>query len=215
MGLLERSGPAFLWLLGMVLVSGAAQAEGSAASWQSLKGWGQDRWSAVTATMPRSPVTLPAQGSIEVAFSPPGGATVAIVQAIGEAKQRLWIQAYSFTSAPIARAVLNAAKRGVEVKVVLDQSQRTQKYSVADFFANQGVPVFIDDQHAIAHNKVMIIDSGTLITGSFNFSKAAEQANAENLLIFRGSPALQRLYAANFRFHLSHAAPYAVRHGRD
>ena len=212
---LKRS--SMVLVCGLLLASFAAgaQADGSGSGWQSLKNWGQNQWSAATAALPHTPVTVPAQGTIEVAFSPPGGATSAIVQAIGEAKQRVWVQAYSFTSAPIAKAVLSAAKRGVEVKVVLDKSQRTQKYSVADFFANQGVPVYIDDQHAIAHNKVMVIDSGTLITGSFNFSKAAEQANAENLLIFRGSPALQQLYAGNFRFHLSHSTPYTARHGLD
>ena len=200
---------------GLLLTSFAAGAQAGGSGWQTLKNWGHDQWVSATAARPATPVTVPAQGTIEVAFSPPGGATAAIVQAVGEAKQRVWVQAYSFTSAPIARAVLHAAKRGVDVKVVLDRSQRTQKYSVADFFANQGVPVYIDDQHAIAHNKVMVIDSGTLITGSFNFSKAAEQVNAENLLIFRGNPALQQLYADPFRFHLSHSAPYTARHGLD
>jgi len=200
---------------GLLLTSFAAGAQAGGSGWQTLKNWGHDQWVSATAARPATPVTVPAQGTIEVAFSPPGGATAAIVQAVGEAKQRVWVQAYSFTSAPIARAVLHAAKRGVDVKVVLDRSQRSQKYSVADFFANQGVPVYIDDQHAIAHNKVMVIDSGTLITGSFNFSKAAEQVNAENLLIFRGNPALQRLYADNFRFHLSHSTPYTARHGLD
>ena len=213
MGGLKRLGRALL--CGLLLASFAGGAYGAGSGWQSLKNWGHDQWASATAARPPTPVTVPAQGTIEVAFSPPGGATAAIVQAVGEARQRVWVQAYSFTSAPIARAVLSAAKRGVEVKVVLDRSQRTQKYSVADFFANQGVPVYIDDQHAIAHNKVMVIDSGTLITGSFNFSRAAEQANAENLLIFRGNPALQQLYADNFRFHLSHSTPYTARHGLD
>ncbi|MCY0872359.1 MAG: phospholipase D family protein [Acidithiobacillus caldus] len=172
-------------------------------------------WSEATARMPQSPVTIPAEGTIEVAFSPPPGTTNAIVKAMGEAQHRLWIQAYSFTSAPIAKAVIDAKKRGVAVQVLLDKSQRTQKYSSADFLANQGVETRIDDQHAIAHNKVMVIDDATVITGSFNFSKAAEQSNAENLLILRGNPALNRLYAENFRFHWSHSEPYAARHGLD
>ncbi len=198
-----------LVILGM---SGSAQAGDW---WTAARTAVAERWSAATATAAASPTTLPAMGSIQVAFSPSGGATAAIVAALGEARQRLWVQAYSFTSAPIAKAVLAAAKRGVQVTVLLDKSQRSQQYSEADFFANQGVPVYIDDQHAIAHNKVMIIDGGTVITGSFNFSKAAEQSNAENLLILRGNPPLAALYAQNFRFHLSHATPYMPRHGRD
>jgi phosphatidylserine/phosphatidylglycerophosphate/cardiolipin synthase-like enzyme len=53
---------------------------------------------------------------------------------------------------------LNAHKRGVKIEVILDKSQRTQNYSSATFLYNQGIPVKIDAQHAIAHNKVMIID---------------------------------------------------------
>ncbi len=67
---------------------------------------------------------------------------------------------------------MDAHKRGVEVQVVLDKSQRTEKYSSADFLVNMGIPVRIDARHAIAHNKVMVIDGQTVITGSFNFTKA-------------------------------------------
>jgi phosphatidylserine/phosphatidylglycerophosphate/cardiolipin synthase-like enzyme len=90
------------------------------------------------------------------------------------------VQAYSFTSAPIAKALLNAHKRGVKVEVILDRSQKTQKYSSATFLYNVGIPVKIDAQHTIAHNKVMIIDGETVITGSFNFTKPADENNAEN-----------------------------------
>jgi len=85
------------------------------------------------------------------------------------------VQAYSFTFAPIAKALLNAHKRGIKVEVILDKSQRTQKYSSADFMANSGIPTKIDAVHAIAHNKVMVIDGETVITGSFNFTRAAEE----------------------------------------
>ena len=70
---------------------------------------------------------------------------------------------------------MNAHKRGVKIEVILDKSQGTQKYSSATFLYNQGIPVKIDAQHAIAHNKVMITDGETVITGSFNFTKAAEE----------------------------------------
>ena len=108
----------------------------------------------------------------EVYFSPRGGCTEAIIKELDKAKSSILVQAYSFTSAPIAKALLNAHKRGVKVEVILDKSQRTQQYSSATFLHNQGIPVKIDAQHAIAHNKVMIIDGETVITGSFNFTKA-------------------------------------------
>lgn len=83
------------------------------------------------------------------------------------------------------------------IAAILDKSQRTEKYSGATFLKNEGIPVMIDAAHAIAHNKVMVIDSGVVITGSFNFSKAAEERNAENLLVIR-SPELAKIYSANW-----------------
>jgi len=106
------------------------------------------------------------------------------------------VQAYSFTSAPIAKALLNAHKRGVKVEVILDKSQRKEKYSSADFLAHSGINTLIDSAHTIAHNKIMIIDGETVITGSFNFTKAAEEKNAENLLVIRDK-ALAEKYIKN------------------
>ncbi|MGA2496211.1 MAG: phospholipase D family protein [Tepidisphaeraceae bacterium] len=152
--------------------------------------------------------STPAGGTVTAHFSPKGGCTDAIVATIGEARQTLDIQAYSFTSVPIAQAVVAAKNRGVKVRAVLDKSQRTERYSSATFLKNHDVPTYIDDQHAIAHNKIMIIDGQTLLTGSFNFSKAAEENNAENLLVIRGNPELIKQYAANFEKHLAHSESY-------
>jgi len=95
------------------------------------------------------------------------------------------MQPYSFTSAPIAKALVDAKKRGVRVEAILDKSNRTDKYSAADFLANSGIPTLIDAQHAIAHNKVIIIDGEIVIGGSFNYTKAAQDKNAENVEITR------------------------------
>ncbi len=147
---------------------------------------------------------------VQVYFSPFGGCTQAIVKEIGNAKNQILVQAFSFTSRPIAKALLEAHKRGVKVEAIVDKSQRTKSYSSATFLANSRVPTFIDDAHDIAHNKVMIIDGQTVITGSFNFTKAAEEKNAENLLIIK-SPELAKLYIANWNHHREHSEPYAPR----
>ena len=149
--------------------------------------------------------------SIEAFFSPRGGATDAVVHELGNAKKEILVQAYSFTSAAIAKALVDAHKRGVKVTVVLDRSQRSKKYSSADFVNNAGIPTYIDAKHAIAHNKIMIIDGATLITGSFNFTKAAEEKNAENLLVIKGDPGLVKKYIANFEEHLGHSEKYEGR----
>ena len=155
-----------------------------------------------------SAAALAQTGSIQVYFSPNGGCTDAILQQINHAKTEILIQAYSFTSKPIARALIAAQKRGVRITAVLDKSNWTQKYSAATFLKNVGIPVYIDDKHAIAHNKIMIIDNRVVITGSFNFTMAAETKNAENLLIIEDRPDLTRAYRENFQKHLRHSVAY-------
>jgi phosphatidylserine/phosphatidylglycerophosphate/cardiolipin synthase-like enzyme len=143
----------------------------------------------------------------QVCFSPKGGCTEAIINEINQAKTEIFVQAYSFTSAPIAKALTTAHKRGVKVQAVLDKSQRSAKYTSATFLANSGIPTFIDDKHAIAHNKIMIIDRIKVITGSFNFTKAAEEKNAENILIIT-SRELAKLYLDNWQNHRNHSETY-------
>lgn len=144
---------------------------------------------------------------IQVYFSPKGGCTDAVVENLNKATNTVLVQAYSFTSAPIAKALVDAQKRGVKVRVILDKSQRTEKYSEADFLLHEGVPTWIDAKHAIAHNKIMVIDGKTILTGSFNFTKAAEIDNAENLLVIQ-DPKLAYTYTTNWQAHLSHSEQY-------
>jgi phosphatidylserine/phosphatidylglycerophosphate/cardiolipin synthase-like enzyme len=146
----------------------------------------------------------------EAYFSPNGGCTEAIVREISSSRKSILVQSYSFTSAPIAKALVAAHKRGVNVEVILDQNQRTESHSSADFLHNMGVPTRIDDNHAIAHDKVMILDGQVVITGSFNFTKSAEENNAENLLVIR-DPQLAAKYAENWNKHAAHAEEYGGR----
>jgi phosphatidylserine/phosphatidylglycerophosphate/cardiolipin synthase-like enzyme len=148
--------------------------------------------------------------AVTVCFTPGGQCTEAIVKTLDAAQRTNLVQAYSFTSAPIAKALLDAHTRGVQVQVILDKSQRSEKYSSADFLANQGVPTMIDANHAISHNKVMIIDGETVLTGSFNFTKAAQEKNAENLLLLR-DPTLAAQYTQNWEAHRQHSQPYVGR----
>ena len=107
--------------------------------------------SPTSAPAPRSPsssaTTTPS--AVSVCFTPGGNCTDTIVSALSDAKRTILVQAYSFTSAPIAKALLEAHKRGAQVQVLLDKSQRNEKYSSADFLANQGVPTMIDANHAL------------------------------------------------------------------
>ncbi len=155
------------------------------------------------------------QGDIRVYFSPMGGCTDAIVNELNQAQRQILIQAYSFTSEPIAAACIAAHHRGVSVYAVLDRSQETEQYSAADLLINSGITTLIDAQHAIAHNKVILIDGLTLITGSFNFTSNAERSNAENLLIIRNRPDLYSAYEGNLRHHFEHSKQYVARSARS
>jgi phosphatidylserine/phosphatidylglycerophosphate/cardiolipin synthase-like enzyme len=156
---------------------------------------------------------LPATGTVQVAFTPGDDAGKLIADAINDAHRQVLVQAFSFTHRKIAEALIAAKHRGVDVKVVADKEQTHRiPTSVIAKLAAGGVPVFIDADHAGAHNKVMVIDAGssaaTLVTGSFNFTHAAQYKNAENVLLIRGNPALTDLYLKNWRHHYEHSQPY-------
>jgi phosphatidylserine/phosphatidylglycerophosphate/cardiolipin synthase-like enzyme len=103
---------------------------------------------------------------IEVAFSPHGGAEALVLKTIESAKVSIRVAAYGFTSKPISLALLNAHKRGIDVRVVVDKSNATARYTAATFLANLGVPERVDRQYAIMHNKFIVVDGETVETGS-------------------------------------------------
>ncbi|MFZ0219383.1 MAG: phospholipase D family protein [Candidatus Aquirickettsiella sp.] len=135
--------------------------------------------------------------NIQVCFTPGENCTAEITDVIDAANNSIFVQAYSFTSAPIASHLIAAKKRGVNVNVILDKSQKTQKYSAFRFLIDQHIPCWIDYRPAIAHNKIMIIDGKEVITGSFNFTQAAQSRNTENLLIIHDR-ALATIYLKNW-----------------
>lgn len=142
-----------------------------------------------------------------VCFSPRGGCTDLVVNTLAQARSTVLVQAYSFTSQPIAQALVDTHRRGVQVEVIVDKSQPTARGNQLDFVAQAGIPVRIDAAHAIAHNKIMVIDAETVITGSFNFTEAAEKSNAENLLVIENR-ALAEKYEWNWKKHEGHSEPY-------
>ncbi len=148
--------------------------------------------------------------SIEVFFSPKGGCTDAIIKEVGAAKTSVLVQAYWFTSASIAKALVEAHKRGVKVEVILDRSRTEIENEQADFLVQNDVPTFIDDKHTTAHSKVVILDGQVVITGSFNFTDQAEEENAENLLVIRDK-AIADKFTANWKAHVLHSGRYGKR----
>src|SRR5947199_1675720 len=150
-----------------------------------------------------------AGATYQTCFTPGQDCEGLIVAEIQAARSAILLQAYSFTSKPIAAALMDAKRLGVDVRAVLDKSQRTERYSGATFLAGAGIPVVIDDKPAIAHNKVMVIDAATTITGSFNFTRAAQERNAANVFVIRGDREIARTYAENWESRARVSVPYS------
>ncbi len=145
---------------------------------------------------------------LRTCFTPGEDCTSLIVQQINNAKSSVLVQAYSFTSEPIIAALSQAKKRGVDVRAILDKSNEQERYSAATFLTNHGIAVLIDDKPAIAHNKVMVLDGVDVITGSFNFTKAAQERNAENVLVIKQEPQLAKAYTENWKRRAAASRPY-------
>ncbi|KPJ67452.1 MAG: hypothetical protein AMJ43_04135 [Coxiella sp. DG_40] len=136
----------------------------------------------------------------QICFTPDTNCTAKIVGAIKKAKRSILVQAYSFTSRPIIKALALAKYRGIDVRILLDKSliiNGSQYYSPIPYFQKQNIWIRIDYLPVVAHNKVMIIDDNTVITGSFNFTRAAQRDNTENVLIIHDSK-LARKYTDNW-----------------
>ena len=169
-------------------------------------------FSLVLSQIPKLANALPSateETAWDVCFSPKGGCADLIIKDLGEAKRIVRVQAYSFTSKPIAQALIDAHKRGVTVEVILDESQRTENDTQAAFLIQAGIPVLIDAAHSIAHNKVMVVDGEIVITRSFNFTRAAEEDNAENLLVVHDK-ILAAKYETNWQNHKMHSETFSA-----
>jgi phosphatidylserine/phosphatidylglycerophosphate/cardiolipin synthase-like enzyme len=154
-----------------------------------------------------------AQGTLQAAFSPWDDVESLVVATIDGARKQVLVQAYLLTSKKIAATLIAAKRRGIDVRVLADarQSDGTESSKLAAIAA-AGVPVWLETKYQNAHNKVIVIDTGTsqatTITGSFNFTWSAQNKNAENILVVRNNPALASRYALNWERHRQEAEPY-------
>jgi phosphatidylserine/phosphatidylglycerophosphate/cardiolipin synthase-like enzyme len=145
-----------------------------------------------------------AEDGVAVFFSPQTDCRKLIINQIREAQKTIHLQAYSFSSERIARALVDAKKMGVKVTVIIDGTKADGK-SETGFLAKKGIDTHVDAEHEKAHNKVILIDGKTIITGSFNFSDGDEDSTADNMLIIRDKPKLMEAYEENFQGHLRHS----------
>jgi phosphatidylserine/phosphatidylglycerophosphate/cardiolipin synthase-like enzyme len=157
---------------------------------------------------------VPARGAeIQACFAPPLAGTcdplVTVLRTIESARTTIRIQMYSLTLQDIVNALTKAKRRGVDVRVIVDRSQlhqdRSDTFRVVSL-TSAGVPVLVDTVPGLMHNKIMVIDGETVLTGSFNYTWGAEHWNAENLLVLH-DPALAAEYIRNWNQRAAQSQP--------
>lgn len=147
----------------------------------------------------RPTATAPANQSVEAAFSPSEGGEVLVLKVIRSSQRSIRLAAYSFTSPPVVQALMDAKRRGVDVRVLVDNKGNKGKANIAalNLLANAGVPTRLISTYTIHHDKYIVSDERHVQNGSFNYSKAAAKSNSENVLVVWNNPQL----AASFAEH--------------
>lgn len=145
---------------------------------------------------------------VQACFSPQGKCSSHIRREIDQAKKELLVAVYAFTNDELAGALVAAKKRGVNVQVVIDRDfdGRTESSKGKYFDANK-IPLRRlsgtksknqERDSGLMHQKFAVIDRKTVFTGSYNWTHSAENANDENLLLFREAGPLAEDYRQVF-----------------
>jgi len=128
--------------------------------------------------------SFPAIAKTQVYFSLYNDPEAIIIEHLAKAEESIYIAMYYFTDSQLAREVVKAKNRGVELKIYLDSSQINARYSKARFFINEGIEnIRISSNSNLMHNKFAIIDNNIVLTGSYNWTASASERNDENLLV--------------------------------
>jgi phosphatidylserine/phosphatidylglycerophosphate/cardiolipin synthase-like enzyme len=143
---------------------------------------------------------------VRVAFTPGDNIAGIIIEEIRAAKSSIRIQAYLFTSTSIANALVNALKRGVKVDIIVDATEyENGNTPVLLRLSQAGASIYLNSMHKSSHNKIVIVDAGmpraTVITGSYNFTRAAQTQNAENVVVLSGNIYVIQRFNKNWEFH--------------
>ena len=156
-----------------------------------------------------TPFKIIEEGStrIETFFSPDDGTAFRLVELISQAKENVLFLAYSFTSDDLANALIERHLAGVRVAGVMEQYQYESNIGTEfDKLKDAGIDVRLDGNRNNMHHKVIIIDEAMVITGSYNFSRSAEERNDENTLIIY-NPEIAAAFIAEFNKLHSQAKP--------
>ncbi len=139
-----------------------------------------------------------AEAAMKAYFSPSLDCENQIIRLLNNSVDSVDIAVYTLTNRPIMRAIEKAHNRGVRVRVITDKKQADHYSSVATRLYQKDVPIKINTEFEIEHNKFAIFDGQTLITGSFNWTYSASNKNSENCLVITDEPELISQYEKRF-----------------
>ncbi len=134
--------------------------------------------------------------AVENYFSPVDHVMDKLVSYVNGAKKSVHFMIFTYTHKDLAAAMLERAHAGVDVQGVIETRGASQGVFPSLFCAK--LPVKEDGNKYTMHHKVIIIDGNTVITGSFNFTATADEANDDNLLVIHNT-ALAALYEKEYQ----------------
>nr|WP_052135612.1 phospholipase D family protein [Collimonas arenae] len=156
----------------------------------------------------------PAAQSVEAAFSPDGSGEALVLKAIRASRSSIRLAAYSFTSPPVVRSLIDAKRRGVDVAVLVDYKNNLQETRTSapqkalNLLVNAGIPTRTINTYPIHHDKYIVIDGRHVETGSFNYSSAAAKSNSENVIVVWNNPQIAGQYIAHWQSRWQQGVTY-------
>lgn len=171
-------------------------------------------WSYVRAAESTSAMEVQASQAIEVAFSPNGGGEALVLKTIRSAKSSIRLAAYSFTSPPVVKALIEAKKRGVDVAVLVDyknnmkETRNNAPKQALNLLVNAGIATRTISAYPIHHDKYSVVDGRHTQTGSFNYSAAAAKRNSENVLVIWNNPQVAKQYIDHWQSRWQQGSDY-------
>ncbi|MGR9587126.1 phospholipase D family nuclease [Pandoraea sputorum] len=171
---------------------------------------GASRWVHVDASTVQGGRAVQLSSSVEVAFSPDGGAEALILRVIRSASSSIRLAGYSFTSPSIVRHLIYAKRRGVDVAIVVDSKGNSSVKSAQalNLLANAGISTRLLDRYAIHHDKYIVVDGQHVETGSYNFTTSAASRNSENVLVVWNNPELASRYLRHWQSRFDQGLDY-------
>ena len=116
-------------------------------------------------------------------FSPGESCRNTIVQQLEHATTKLRICVFTISDDRITDAIVQAHRKGVDVRVLTDNDKSLDLGSDIERLAREKISIRMDNTSNHMHHKFMVTDDKTLITGSYNWTVSAARYNHENILL--------------------------------